>query len=68
VTTDQLREALAEVGVRRGSLDGFDVAVVSPGLPDRATLDDYAEQGATWVLATGWMEQVHEMAGAGPGP
>jgi len=62
VTPDRLRDALAEVGVVRGSLDGFDAAVVTPGLPSPSDLDAYEELGATWVLATGWMEQVHELA------
>jgi alkanesulfonate monooxygenase SsuD/methylene tetrahydromethanopterin reductase-like flavin-dependent oxidoreductase (luciferase family) len=63
---DRLRDALAAVGVVRGSLDGFDAAVVTPGLPPAGDLAAYEELGATWVLATGWMEQVHELAGEKP--
>ncbi|HEY8544985.1 MAG TPA: LLM class flavin-dependent oxidoreductase [Acidimicrobiales bacterium] len=66
VTPDRLRAALAEIGVVRGSLEGFAAAVVTAGLPPAADLAAYEELGATWVLATGWMEQVHELAGERP--
>ena len=55
---------VTEIGQHRDSLAGFDVVATLPGIPhwaDRAALVD---AGATWVLVTGWMEQLHELVDA----
>lgn len=69
VSPDQLRTAVETIDEERGpsaSIDGFDVAVVSPGLPTGARLNAYEELGASWVLVTGWMDQLRELAGDKP--
>lgn len=61
-----LEAVVAEITRRRGDCDGFDLAVVSSGLPEQQHLDTYAEQGVTWVLATGWMDDLRQLARTPP--
>jgi len=71
---DQLKgndvvEALHEIEAYRGSLEGFDVAVVSDGLPTADVVETYADIGVTWVLATGWIDQLQDLVRSrGPAP
>jgi alkanesulfonate monooxygenase SsuD/methylene tetrahydromethanopterin reductase-like flavin-dependent oxidoreductase (luciferase family) len=70
VTPDQIGDARAQVTARRaghgGDRDGFDVAVVHPGLPDRSATAAYDAAGATWVLVTGWIDDLRPIAAAPP--
>jgi alkanesulfonate monooxygenase SsuD/methylene tetrahydromethanopterin reductase-like flavin-dependent oxidoreductase (luciferase family) len=54
-------EALRVIETHRGSLEAFDVAVVSDGLPAEGVGDAYAEVGVTWVLVTGWISQLQDL-------
>ena len=58
LTPDQVRDAIEEIHTRRGDLRGFDVAVLSEGLADDRVVETYAELGVTWVLATGWVDEL----------
>jgi alkanesulfonate monooxygenase SsuD/methylene tetrahydromethanopterin reductase-like flavin-dependent oxidoreductase (luciferase family) len=62
VSTDDLRTATGRIRTQRGDMEGFDVAVVHPGRPGRSDVERYAELGATWVLVTGWADQLTELA------
>lgn len=67
---DGIRTSVKEIATMRPSMDGFDVVVTHPGLPDADTVAAYAEAGATWVLVTGWMEELgglRDLARRGPG-
>jgi alkanesulfonate monooxygenase SsuD/methylene tetrahydromethanopterin reductase-like flavin-dependent oxidoreductase (luciferase family) len=72
VTVDQVTDACGRIADHRrqaavpddlvGIDDGFDVAVVHPGLPDAATRAAYDGAGVTWVLVTGWLEDLRPLA------
>lgn len=66
VTPDLLKDAMAEIARRRSAREGFDVAVVSDGWPDRAQADTFAEMGVTWVLVTGCVPHLHDLAAQEP--
>jgi len=66
LSVEELSRSIRDITRRRGSLEGFDVAVLNGGIPSETTLAGFAEVGATWVLVTGWMDQLHELAAAGP--
>ncbi len=55
-------EAVAEVAARPDA--PADVVVAAPAGTDPAL---YADTGATWVLLTGWLDQLGELAAA-PAP
>jgi alkanesulfonate monooxygenase SsuD/methylene tetrahydromethanopterin reductase-like flavin-dependent oxidoreductase (luciferase family) len=55
-----------EVERLRGYIARFDIAVVNQGIPDRERLAAYLEQGVTWVLATGWMDDLNTLASTSP--
>jgi len=59
-------EAVAEIYGLRGGLDHFDVAVVTPGMPARETIQMYQASGVTWVLVTGWMHELQALAATRP--
>lgn len=42
------------------------MAVVSDGWPDRAQADTFAEMGVTWVLVTGCVPHLHDLAAQVP--
>ncbi|MGY1814348.1 LLM class flavin-dependent oxidoreductase [Blastococcus sp. SYSU D00820] len=54
-------EAVAEVAARPDA--PADVVVATPTGTDPAT---YADAGATWVLVTGWLDELREAAAAAP--
>lgn len=67
---DGIRTSVEQIAASRPSMEGFDVAVTHPGLPDADTVAAYAEAGATWVLVTGWLEELgglRDLARRGPG-
>jgi alkanesulfonate monooxygenase SsuD/methylene tetrahydromethanopterin reductase-like flavin-dependent oxidoreductase (luciferase family) len=66
VSARQLLGIRNEVERLRGHLDGFDIAVVNQGIPDRDRLTAYVEQGVTWVLATGWRDDMSALASTPP--
>lgn len=63
VPVGRVRDARDELLRRRGSLDGYDIAVTLPALPGDAEAGAYRAAGATWVVITGWADQLHEVVG-----
>jgi alkanesulfonate monooxygenase SsuD/methylene tetrahydromethanopterin reductase-like flavin-dependent oxidoreductase (luciferase family) len=62
VPVDDVRRSLAVVREHRSPGAGpFDVAVSHNGIPEPGELEAYAEAGVTWVMATGWVEQLHDL-------
>jgi alkanesulfonate monooxygenase SsuD/methylene tetrahydromethanopterin reductase-like flavin-dependent oxidoreductase (luciferase family) len=62
VAVDDVRRSLAVVREHRAPGSGpFDVCVSHSGVPEPGDLDAYAEVGVTWVMATGWVEQLHDL-------
>ena len=62
VPPDEARRAAAAIAEHRPPGAGpFDVAVSHSGVPSDRELDAYAAAGVTWVMATGWMEQLTEL-------
>lgn len=61
-----LERVVEEIERRRGSLSGFDLTVVSGGLPEQEHLATYAALGVTWVLVTGWMDDLRRLAQTAP--
>jgi alkanesulfonate monooxygenase SsuD/methylene tetrahydromethanopterin reductase-like flavin-dependent oxidoreductase (luciferase family) len=43
------------------------VALVTAGLPTPDEQAAYADAGATWILATGWLDAIGDLVDAGPG-
>lgn len=66
LSADQLRFASTEIMQRRGNLTNFDLTVISPGLPDHEHRETYAELGVSWVLVTGWLDDLDQLAGTAP--
>jgi hypothetical protein len=62
VPPERIREAVAIITEHRAPGAGpFDVAVSQSGIPSDDEMAAYAEAGATWVMATGWIEQLPEL-------
>ena len=53
-------EQLDDSGVR-GGLGGFDVAVISDGLPGTDVVEMCGSLGVTWILATGSVSYLHDL-------
>lgn len=66
VAADDVATAVGEIEKRRTETDTFDVAVVADGLPAEGLTEIYSDLGVTWVLVTGWLEALHELAASGP--
>jgi alkanesulfonate monooxygenase SsuD/methylene tetrahydromethanopterin reductase-like flavin-dependent oxidoreductase (luciferase family) len=69
VTPEHVQLAAKEIGEHRDSLAGYDLVATLPGVPEQAERDALADAGASWILVTGWMEQLQElvdMAGSAP--
>ncbi|HEX6302143.1 MAG TPA: LLM class flavin-dependent oxidoreductase [Acidimicrobiia bacterium] len=64
LTEDQLKTARRELAHLRSGLEGFEIAVVSDGLPSDTMSEMYVDLGVTWVLATGWVRQLNELVQA----
>jgi hypothetical protein len=64
VPLDRVREAVGDITAARSPDDGrFDVAVTFSSRPDDDRLAAYREAGATWVMVTGWIDQLDELIG-----
>jgi hypothetical protein len=64
IGTDEVAEVAAQIQRLRTIRNSYDIAVVLPGLPhDPAGLE---EAGATWVLVTGWLDDLPRVIAAGP--
>ena len=62
VPPERVREAVATIAEHRAPGAGpFDVAVSHSGIPSEDEMAAYAEAGVTWVMATGWIEQLPEL-------
>jgi len=62
VPPEQVRRAVATIaGHRPPDAGAFDVAISHTGLPTDDELDAYAEAGVTWVMATGWVDQLDDL-------
>jgi alkanesulfonate monooxygenase SsuD/methylene tetrahydromethanopterin reductase-like flavin-dependent oxidoreductase (luciferase family) len=65
-----VRAIVGEIATRRGSAEGFDVAVLT-GPPPHASPAEFADAGATWLLAgsdgeAGWEDDLAQVNGLGP--
>jgi alkanesulfonate monooxygenase SsuD/methylene tetrahydromethanopterin reductase-like flavin-dependent oxidoreductase (luciferase family) len=69
VPPERVRRAVDVIAAQRSPDAGpFDVAIGHPAFPTDDELDRYAEAGVTWVMVTGWVEQLPELvelAGSG---
>ncbi len=70
VDPDDVASIVAEIGARRGSLEGFDV-VVNAGPPPTASVAEFAAAGANWWLTSmgdfpGWLDELRGVVDAGP--
>jgi alkanesulfonate monooxygenase SsuD/methylene tetrahydromethanopterin reductase-like flavin-dependent oxidoreductase (luciferase family) len=64
IGSDEVAEVSARIRRVRTVRSPYDIAVVLPGLPhDPAGLE---EAGATWVLVTGWLDDLPQVLAAGP--
>jgi hypothetical protein len=69
IPVDGVRDAVAEIERHRAPDAGpFAVAIGHPGLPSEDELDAYAAAGATWVTATGWLDDMDELIASRPSP
>jgi hypothetical protein len=61
---EQVAEVAAQIQRVRTIRNSYDIAVVLPGLPhDPAGLE---KAGATWVLVTGWLDDLPRVIAGGP--
>lgn len=70
VTPVDVASIVAEIGERRGTLDGFDV-VVNAGPPPYASVADFEAAGTTWWMISmgefpGWLDELRAVVDAGP--
>jgi alkanesulfonate monooxygenase SsuD/methylene tetrahydromethanopterin reductase-like flavin-dependent oxidoreductase (luciferase family) len=70
VNPDDVASIVAEIGSRRGSLEGFDV-VVNAGPPPTASLAEFEAAGATWYITSmgefpGWLDELRGIVAGGP--
>jgi hypothetical protein len=64
IGSDEVAEVAERIRRVRTVRSPYDIAVVLPGLPhDPAGLE---EAGATWVLVTGWLDDLPQVVAAGP--
>ncbi len=64
VPVEAVRRAVAEIDRhRRPDAGRYDVAISHSGIPGDDEMAAYAGAGVTWVMATGWADQLHELAG-----
>lgn len=63
VPVDAVHRAVAEIDRhRRPDAGPYDVAISHAGIPGDDEMAAYAEAGVTWVMATGWADQLHDLA------
>jgi hypothetical protein len=58
VPPDTVAQAVATISGMRPSSDAFDVAVAHPGPATPEEEAALAAAGATWLLATGWLDDL----------
>jgi alkanesulfonate monooxygenase SsuD/methylene tetrahydromethanopterin reductase-like flavin-dependent oxidoreductase (luciferase family) len=62
VPPDEVRRAVATIAEHRAPGAGpFDVAISHSGIPDDDEMATYGEAGVTWVMATGWVDQLGDL-------
>ena len=66
ISLDRIDAAIREIAEHRRGQERFDVAVISRGMPDEPALSSYLERGVTWILVTGWMKELRDLAEAQP--
>jgi alkanesulfonate monooxygenase SsuD/methylene tetrahydromethanopterin reductase-like flavin-dependent oxidoreductase (luciferase family) len=66
IGTEELGSALQELDRLRGGLEHFDVAVLSHGLPKGKIMRMYEASGVRWVLVTGWIHELRNLAASPP--
>jgi alkanesulfonate monooxygenase SsuD/methylene tetrahydromethanopterin reductase-like flavin-dependent oxidoreductase (luciferase family) len=66
VTPGEVRVVGDEVTRLRGALEGFDIAVLCSTVPNPRDVDALEQAGATWVVVTGWIDQLRNTIDAGP--
>lgn len=69
-TPDDIASIVADIGAHRRSMDGFDV-VVNAGPPPRASMQEFADAGATWWMESmghlpGWWDELRGIVRGGP--
>ena len=70
ITPLDVASIVAEIGERRGSVEGFDV-VVNAGPPPTASIQEFEDAGATWWMISmgdfpGWIDELRPIVDAGP--
>ncbi|TDC54555.1 LLM class flavin-dependent oxidoreductase [Jiangella ureilytica] len=66
VTPAAVREACETVTGSRGDLHDFDVALICPDVPSADDAAAYEHAGVTWIIVTGWLDQLRDTISAGP--
>jgi alkanesulfonate monooxygenase SsuD/methylene tetrahydromethanopterin reductase-like flavin-dependent oxidoreductase (luciferase family) len=62
VAPEDVRQAVTSITEQRSPGAGpFDVAISHSGIPTDHDLANYADAGVTWVMATGWVDQLHDL-------
>ena len=61
---EEVADAAAELRSLRAAQNGYEVAAVVSGIPDDPAALEAA--GATWVLVTGWLDDLPGIVAAGP--
>jgi alkanesulfonate monooxygenase SsuD/methylene tetrahydromethanopterin reductase-like flavin-dependent oxidoreductase (luciferase family) len=64
IGSDEVAEVSARIRRVRTVRSPYDIAVVLPGLPHNPA--GLEEAGATWVLVTGWLDDLPQVLAAGP--
>lgn len=60
-----VREVCGMVELVRGRLDEFDVAVICAQLPSGDDRRAYERAGVTWIVVTGWLDDLRDTIAAG---
>jgi len=61
---EEVADAAAELRSLRAAQNGYEVAAAVSGIPDDPAALEAA--GATWVLVTGWLDDLPGIVAAGP--